>query len=77
MSYLKDYIQDNEFRFMFNSIGLNVVNYSKINFMEDSKISLNYKNGILTIKGNNLRIQKLLDDEILIVGNIQNIELKE
>lgn len=76
MSYLKRYIKDDEFRFTFVGRGLDVVNYSRINYMEDNKISLSYENGTFIVKGDNLRIQKLLDDEILIVGNIQNIELK-
>ncbi|MDD6223905.1 MAG: YabP/YqfC family sporulation protein [bacterium] len=77
MSYLRDYIQDNEFRFFYNNNQLNVINYLKINYMEDSKISLGYKNGSLIIKGQNLRIRKLLDSEILIIGSIQNIEIRE
>ncbi len=77
MSRLLDYIQDNTFKITYFNSRLNVVNYTKINYLEDSKISLSYPQGILVIKGKNLRIQKLLDDEILVVGNIQNLELKE
>lgn len=77
MSYLRDYINDNEFRFSYKKDYLNIVNYIKINYLEDTKISLNTSSGVVVVKGENLRIRKLLDDEILIGGNIQNIEIKE
>lgn len=77
MSYIREYISDNVFRFYYNKNKLNVVNYLKINYMEDNKISLNYSEGNLVIKGSNLRIKKLLDEELLIIGNIENIEIKE
>ena len=77
MSYLRNYIEDNNFRFSYIDNQLDIINYLRINYMEDSKISLNYKEGNIVIKGNNLRIKKLLDDEILIVGDIENIEFKD
>ena len=39
-------------------------------------MSVSYREGILVIKGQDLRIQKLLDNEILVVGKIENIEFK-
>lgn len=77
MSYLRTYIEDNDFRFSYIDNQLDIINYLKINYMEDNKVSLHYKDGNIVIKGDNLRIKKLLDDEILIVGNIENIEFKE
>jgi len=77
MSYLRDYINDNDFRFSYQKDYLNIINYLKINYLEDSKISLNIPGGVIVIKGEKLRIRKLLDNEILIGGNIQNIEIKE
>lgn len=77
MSYLRTYIEDNDFRFSYIDNQLDIINYLRINYMEDNKVSLHYKDGNIVIKGDNLRIKKLLDDEILIVGNIENIEFKE
>ena len=76
MSRLLDYIQDNASRITYLKSRLDVVNYTKINYLEDRKISVSYTEGIVVIKGQNLRIQKLLDDEILVVGKIENIEFK-
>ena len=77
MSYLRDYIVDKTFRFTYTENKLNIINYIEINYMEDSKISLLYSQGIFVVKGENLRIQKLLDNEILVVGKIENIEFKD
>lgn len=77
MSYLRDYIVDKAFRFTYTENKLNIINYIEINYMEDSKISLLYSQGIFVVKGENLRIQKLLDNEILVVGKIENIEFKD
>ena len=77
MSYLRNYIEDNDFKFSYYNNQLDIINYLKINYLEDSKISLKYQNGNVVIKGENLRIKKLLDDELLIVGNIGNIEFKD
>ena len=76
MSRLLEYIQDNAFRITYLNSRLNVVNYTKINYLEDHKISVSYREGILVIKGQELRIQKLLDNKILVVGKIENIEFK-
>ena len=77
MSILREYIEDNKFRFSFVNNQLDIINYLRINYLEENKISLHYKDGNLVIKGNNLRIKKLLDDEILIVGDIENIKFKD
>ena len=71
------YINDIDFQFVYFKDELNIINYDKINYMEDSKISLSYKMGIIVIKGDNLRVRKLLDNEMVICGNINNIELRK
>jgi hypothetical protein len=42
--------------------------------MEDTRISLDYYENKLLIKGNNLSVKKLLESEILITGSILSIE---
>lgn len=74
---IKNYLNSNDFKFSFFNNYLNVVNYLEINFLEENKISLSYKNGRILIKGKNLKIKKLLDKEILVYGNIECIEIKE
>ena len=71
------YINDVDFQIVYINDELNVVNYEKINYMEDEKISLTHRNGVVVIKGKNLRVKKLLDNEIIVVGNFENIELRK
>jgi len=63
--HIMEYICDHSFSVLYKEEGLDVLNYTKINYMEETKISLSYSNGNIIIKGDNLRIQKLLDDELL------------
>ena len=71
------YINDINFQIVYINNELNIVNYEKINYMEDEKISLLHKNGTVVIKGKDLRVKKLLDNEIIVVGNFENIELRK
>lgn len=70
------YINDIDFQIVYYKKEINVINYERINYMEDSKISLSYPGGVLVIKGDNLRVRKLLDNEIVVCGNINNLEFK-
>lgn len=70
------YINDTDFQIVYLKKEINVINYERINYMEDSKISLSYTSGVLIIKGDNLRVKKLLDNEIIVCGNINNLEFK-
>jgi len=71
------YINDVDFQIVYINNELNIVNYEKINYMEDEKISLSHKIGTIIIKGNNLRVRKLLDNEIVIAGNFESIEFRK
>ena len=71
------YINDVDFQIVYINNELNIVNYEKINYMEDDKISLSHNNGSIVVIGNNLRVKKLLDNEIVMVGNFQNIEFRK
>lgn len=71
------YINDNNFKIIYTANTLNVVNYEKINYMEDNKISLFIMNQNIVISGKDLRVKKLLDNEILVVGDFLAIEFKK
>ncbi len=73
---MRDYIFENDFRLNLLKGKLNIVNYTNIDHFDDEKIIIRYTGGIISIKGENLTISKLLTDEILISGNIKNIDLK-
>lgn len=72
---LRNYILENDFRINYIKNKLNIINYEYIDHFSDDKVMIRYSEGVLVIKGENLIISKLLDDEILISGIIKTIEL--
>lgn len=76
MSFLKNYILDEEFQINYFRGKINIKNYTKINYMEDQKVSISYTDGIIIVHGQGLKIVKLLDNEILVDGNIEMVEWK-
>ena len=72
---IRDYIKDTDFRFTVYKDKIDIVNYKKIISLEDEKILFLGENQKITIRGKNLTLNKLLDDEILIVGKILKIEV--
>lgn len=72
---IKNYINDKEFRMTIYVDKIHIINYYKIISLEDSRISFLTSKGRIIIKGNNLTLNKLLDDEVLISGDVSNIEV--
>ncbi len=72
---IKDYINDNEFKLTIFEDRVYVANYSKIISLEDERISFLTHKGKIVIKGNDLCLNKLLEDEVLISGRVSNIEV--
>ena len=75
LNRLKEYINDNEFRLTVFSDRVHVMNFLNIVFLEEERISFLTSKGRVIIKGKNLCLNKLLDDEVLISGTIMNIEV--
>lgn len=73
---LRNYINDVEFRVNLYKDKVHIVNYTKIVTIEKSRISIGYSSGMVIIKGKDLALKKLLDDEILIKGIINSVELE-
>lgn len=72
----RDYILDTELKVTMLKNCVNVVNYNEIGHFDANKIVIYYDQGSIIVNGNNLVISKLLIDEILITGNIKNIEFR-
>ena len=67
---IREYINETELK-------VNVLNYDRIRDITDKEISLTKGNGKIKIIGNNLKLNKLLDQEVLIIGNILRVELDD
>lgn len=73
---LNNYINDSEYRVIIGNNYVNIVNYIKILDFTSSVIRVENKYGKTIVNGSNLVIGKMLDDEILIVGNIKSINVE-
>ena len=73
---IKNYIEDNEFHFDIFIDHIYIANYEKILSLSDTRVSFVAQNKKITLTGNKLSLIKMLDDELLIQGNLTKVELK-
>lgn len=73
---IRSYILEEEFKLTFLNNRINIVNYETIGHFDNNKVMIGYDNGQVIIKGNNLVVSKLMNNEILIEGKIINIEFR-
>lgn len=73
---LRNYLLEEEFKINILNNKIDIVNYSSIGHFDSNKIMVRYTDGTVIINGTNLVVSKLVNDEILITGNIKNIELR-
>ena len=73
---IRNYIFETDFKINMTNDQIDIINYKSIESVSINKITLKYNQGILEINGNNLVIKKLLNDELLIVGDIKLIEFR-
>ena len=72
---LVNYVKDNDLKIKYSNNNLNIDNYDKILEVKSDVITISKNNSFIFIRGDNLKLSKLLDDEVLITGTIKKIEL--
>ncbi len=72
---IMDYIKNEELKIKYMNNNLNIDNYDKILEIKSDVITLSKNNSLIYIRGNNLKLSKLLDNEVLVIGSIKKIEL--
>ena len=70
-----NYIKDDKLKIKYFDNSINIVNYDNILEIKDTEITIIKDKKMIIIKGNNLKLNKLLDREVLITGIINKIEL--
>ena len=73
---VRNYLLDEIFNMRVLSNKVDICNYDSIGYLDNDLIIINYDGGEVKIKGDNLVVSKLLDDEILISGDIKIIEMR-
>lgn len=74
---LDNYINEKKYSMIYKDNKLDIINYTEIEEFTSTLITIRYKKNLYNIKGDNLVISRMLDNEILITGNIQSITIKE
>lgn len=74
-SKVRDYIKDEEFRLVLFNDRIYAVNYKDILSLESERISFKVDDGRIVVKGKDLTLNKLLEKEVLIGGEVLNIEV--
>lgn len=72
---IDNYLCDKEYKIIIKNNKINIINYDEIIDFSLSKISVKYDKKIVTIEGTNLVISKMVDDEVMITGNISLIRI--
>ena len=73
---IRSYFLEEQFQLTYLQNQIDIINYQEIDSFDEEKIRIRYKGGVLIVAGHNLSISKLLDDEILIRGDIEKIEFR-
>lgn len=73
---INNYINEENFKITIGINYVNIINYTKILDFNSNLISIKYNDIIIDIAGTNLVVNKMLKDEILIKGNIDNVKLR-
>ena len=76
MNRLNNYLYDREYKIIIKENSVDIINYDEIIDFTLNKISLKYKNKIISIEGTNLVITKMMDNEVLITGFINIVSIK-
>lgn len=74
---ISNFVNDKEFRFTIYENQIHIINYKKIISLEDDKIIIQGNQKIINIKGTHFKLEKLLNEELLCIGQVQRIELQD
>ena len=71
----RNIISDQDFKIIIFENSLNINDYVDILLFDDDKVIIKTKNKLLKIKGSNLLMTRLENNELQMKGNIKSIEL--
>lgn len=70
---LDNYINDKKFSITYKDGKLDINNYTEIPSFSDTLIAIRYNDVLYHIEGQNLVIARMMDEEVLITGQIEKI----
>jgi len=72
---LNGYLEDKNYQIIVKNNSVNIINIEEIIDFSITKITVRCNNQIIIIEGKNLIISKMLEDEVLILGTINNVRI--
>lgn len=72
---LRNYLNNNSFKLTLTNNYLNIENYLKIIILEDNRIDILLNNNVLKIKGEDLKLKRIMNKELMITGLILELKL--
>ena len=69
-------INNNKLKIILDYNYIDIINYTKIIDINSNLININKDNKYIHIKGDNLSVKKMIDNEVLITGTIKSVELR-
>ena len=76
VSGIRSYIKEDELKITILNNKINIVNYTDIGHFDSNKIVVKTNSFDVIVKGSDLVVSKLMNDEILITGDFNNIEFR-
>lgn len=73
---MDDYVNDKKYSMIYKDNKLNIINYSEIIDFSSTLISVRHEDEVYHIEGSNLVISRMMDNEILITGDINEISFR-
>ena len=73
---IRSYILENELKITIINNKINIINYKDIGHFDSNAIIVKTDSKDIHIKGSDLVVSKLMNDEILITGNFNTIEFR-
>ena len=72
---LNNYIDDKKFKLIYEDNLIDIINYTRLITIENNYVSLYKNNKKIIIKGKELILKKLLDNELLLNGEVTSLEV--
>ena len=72
---IDNFLEDKKYRVIIEENLVNIINFSEIIDFSINHISLRCANVVVKIEGDRLAISKMMDNEVLVSGTINNISI--
>lgn len=73
--YLDRYLVDKEYKITIYSDRVHIMNYKELEDFSDTRVVVRYEGGVSIFLGSHLVISKMQDDELLIIGKLDSIQV--